>query len=328
MARSNGCIVRTSECLEPGGYRSQWRKHYLLQFDIRDVKKNLALYSTWGTLKWHYMDEERGEHSTNYLLVTLECDCENESSIVGQGGCASWAPGNGKAWAMREADGTEYDGMLAATLFEDHPAMADSAHGATKVDERYTHYWKRASERGDVRLDVRVIHSPSGKAALLCSSQGPGDSHRGAKINGRWGVKEDVLMAYPHTRMHAGSPFPGMTCEVSWLHRRLSRYRNRLALDDGSAGAHPGDVEVGTKARKLKYDFGMDRVIYKMLQTFPWTGGVREEKGGTKASRRRRWGMKENKTKNGKAGGPPISISHTQICIFFSVSRTYSYPNL
>lgn len=252
-------LARTSLCVEPGGYCFRWPGDFVLQCDVRDKSKHLPLFSSWGRLVCY----------SDALSARLEC-CDDESlSYVGDRtrGCAAW---------IRPPDYEDapypHLGMAAKTLFDDHPAMA--GFGDT-TEERYGHYWHVAALGGHLAVDVRVIHVPTGKASTLYTTKEchetlnpltveegpPPDVEIGYGL-GLLGLDKWVFRAQ---RMPSASPWPWVSLHLhtGWNDERVGIMEFILELDYGD--------ESLDNILTMKDEIGMDRMIYRALQSLPWT---------------------------------------------------------
>ena len=98
-------FARTTNGLEPGGFRVQWAEDYVVQIDVRDKEKGLALYSVWGRLSWRRKsvwltgsdDEDDDRDGDDFHAgAILECPYGRKS------GCAVWGGGGGRGEEKRE----------------------------------------------------------------------------------------------------------------------------------------------------------------------------------------------------------------------------------
>ena len=271
-------LARSTLCMEPGGFRARWQEDYVLQCDVRDVQKQLLLFSQSGPLHW---ERTPGIEDSEQPWVTLRCAFDPTGQQTS--GCAAWL-------SAVEAMDENQQGMLAATLYRDHPALRMTAvHAASLAGRvtplgRYTSYWRAATERGDVRVEVRVCHVPSGRTSLLFSSRqyyrgmdegltlGPAnlDDHPDYVTGAVYFQPRWLSAASPFQQLQVYLPAvmdPASAVVPSELSNteKVGIGGFRVALGCGV------DNGLGQKTMELLNDVGFSRGIYQTLQSLAWT---------------------------------------------------------
>lgn len=243
----------------------------MLLCDVRDLVKKLVLFSCWGTLVAEEGGYEQGR------MIRLESSIPyGEDKREQMSGCAAW-PDDDRYSNEHGNAPWPYNGMPAAALFDDgHPTMEDVQEGeyGTSVHERFNHYLYIGCRRGDVRVEVRMIHIPSGRATMLFTS---GSSKRPEPV---WSEKDGIhgYFTFPRRPLLTSSPVSRLALQldvratpeennVSELDRGKERvgiegFALHLSFDGDSSTQHELDVV---------NEIGWERMTYRTLQSLPWT---------------------------------------------------------
>ena len=276
MARSSICVEHSGggSSAPSGGYRLRWKDDYVLIVEVRDIQKRLVLFSQWGPLWYNggfWMDPER----------VIELRCEYDATGERTSGCA--------AWIDAELVTGQHKGVAVARLLKDHPALRGSLlsqpyHGLstqTKWNCVDT-YFRESTQRGDMRLEVRLLHVPSAKAATLYSAQHD-DPYREEAGYGPIRVEEHdmtmdasgVQVRLKFAEMTVHLPHGAQNIRVHGdLHVRMT-----VAEDDMDTGNDwlnktrigMGKFHVNFTVGGELCELGSDRLLYRMLQALPWT---------------------------------------------------------
>lgn len=180
-------------------------------------------------------------------------------------------------------------GMLAATLFHGHRALAEenAEHPERTTAARYKRYWKRAYRRGALRVEVRVLHVPSGKTTTLYSSRAYRvDTYETNEMPTVLEAAEPGrdTVVFPKTRLPWASSFTWMEFVLAVKMSEDEAPAAAAAAQGGEAGgqgAGKASDRVGIEGFRLELDYYdmpaghedicVGRKMYRMLQTLPWT---------------------------------------------------------
>lgn len=275
MARSSICVEHSGgESSAPGGgYRLRWKDDYVLIVELRDIHKGLVLFSEWGPL-WY----EAGDWMDPSRTLTLRCEFDATGERTS--GCA--------AWIDAELATRQHKGVVVARLLKDHPALRGNSiprpyHGRSTQTmwDCVDSYFRESVRRADVRLEVRLLHVPSSKAATLYSAQHDDFLH--FDTQGDIHIEAHDLMMDP-SGMQGSFKFAEMVVRLPHgaekirvqgdLQVRMTAADDDMDTEDGwldktriGIGKFHVNFTVGGELCEL----GSDRLLYRLLQALPWT---------------------------------------------------------
>lgn len=273
MARSSMCVEHSGggSSAPGGGYRLRWKDDYVIIVEVRDIQKRLVLFSEWGPL-WcdggDWMDPDRA------LALRSEYDATGERT----GGCA--------AWIDAEMATGQHTGVVAARLLKDHPAMRSatqlSAPWSTQSKwPRVNMFFHESIRRGDIRLEVRLLHVPSAKVTTLYSAQhddGRRYDEQGTIFMEEYGHMTDASGAqacYRFAEMVVHLPHGAEKIRVNGdLQVRMTVAEDDMDMGDGwldKTRIGMGKCHVYFPVGDRFSELGSDRILYRMLQALPWT---------------------------------------------------------
>jgi len=276
MARSSMCVEHSGggSSAPGGGYRLRWKDDYVLIVEVRDIQKRLVLFSEWGKL-WcesgFWMDPDR----------VIELRCEYDATGERTGGCA--------AWIDAELATRQHNGVMAARLLKDHPALpglrATELSRARDINDKWNcalTYLRESTQRADMRLEVRLLHVPSAKATTLYSAQHDGPCREEAGYGPIRMEEHDMTMdasgvqvRLKFAEMAVHLPHGAQNIRVHGdLHARMT-----VAQDDMDTGNDwldktrigMGKFHVNFTVGGKLCELGGDRLLYRLLQALPWT---------------------------------------------------------
>lgn len=261
MARSSMCVEHSGggSSAPGGGYRLRWKNDYVMIVEVRDIQKRLVLLSEWGPL-WCdggvWMDPDRA--------LTLRC--EYDATGERTGGCA--------AWIDAEMATGQLTGVVAARLLKDHPAWLSAPYYGWTTQSKWARvnmFFHNSIRRGDIRLEVRLLHVPSAKVTTLYSAQHDDGRRYDEHMTDASGAQACYRFAKMVVHLPHGAEKIRVNCD---LQVGMTVAEDDMDMGDGwldKTRIGMGKCHVYFPVGDRFSELGSDRILYRMLQALPWT---------------------------------------------------------